>query len=208
MKAEAARAGKDPAAYVYDVLLEEDGKRLLYFPAINYLSGDLSAVHAMLSADYALFGLSDGGAHCSMICDASFPTSAISMWPAGSKSGLSFTFEQMVHGYTQRSARHVGWMDRGVIAPGHVADLNLIARDELSLPPPEIVTDLPAGGQRLVQKANGYRMTIKNGVVTVDGGTLTGALPGALIRGATDRPRAGKAASRTGASSFRQPTTA
>jgi len=185
MLAEAQSAGRDPADYVYDVLLEEHGNRLLYFPAINYLSGDLSAVHAMLGQDYALFGLSDGGAHCGMICDASFPTTAISLWPAGSKTGLRFSFEQMVHGYTQRSARHMGWMDRGVVAPGYVADLNLIARDELSLPPPEVVQDLPAGGERLIQKAAGYRMTIKNGVVTVEDGVLTGALPGRLVRGAT-----------------------
>ena len=189
MLAEARRIGKEPANHVYDVLLEEEGNRLLYFPAINYLSGDLSVVHAMLSADYALFGLSDGGAHCGMICDASFPTTAISMWPTGSKTGLRFTFEEMVHGYTQRSARHVGWMDRGVVAPGYIADLNLIARDELSLPPPQVVKDLPAGGKRLIQKAGGYRMTIKNGVVTVENGMLTGALPGKLVRGATTPAR-------------------
>lgn len=186
MLAEAKRDGRDPADYIYDVLMEDEGRRLIYFPAINYLSGDLSAVHAMLGAEYALFGLSDGGAHCGMICDASFPTSAIAMWPRGSKTGLRFSFEDMVHGYTQRSARHMGWADRGVVAPGYVADLNLIARDELALPPPEIVQDLPAGGQRLIQMARGYRMTIKNGVVTVEDGRLTGALPGRLVRGATE----------------------
>jgi N-acyl-D-aspartate/D-glutamate deacylase len=195
MLAEANRTGKDPANYVYDVLLEEEGRRLIYFPAINYLSGDLSAVHAMLAADYALFGLSDGGAHCGMICDASFPTSAISLWPAGSKRGLSYSFEAMVHGYTQRAARHMGWLDRGVLAPGCVADINLIDRDELALPPPEMVQDLPAGGERLVQKALGYRATIKGGIVTVKDGELTGALPGKLVRGATARLPAASVAS-------------
>jgi N-acyl-D-aspartate/D-glutamate deacylase len=192
LRAEAARAGADPAAHAYDVLLEEDCGRLIYFPAINYISGDLSAVHAMLSVDYALFGLSDGGAHCGSICDASFPTSAIAMWPRGSKSGRAFTFEEMVHGYTQRSARHVGWLDRGVVATGYLADLNLIARDELGLPPPEIVHDLPAGGMRLVQNARGYRATIKNGVVTVRNGQLTGVLPASLIRGSQPRPHVSK----------------
>jgi N-acyl-D-aspartate/D-glutamate deacylase len=80
-------------------------------------------------------------------------------------------------------------MDRGVVAPGYIADLNLIARDELSLPPPQVVKDLPAGGKRLIQKAGGYRMTIKNGVVTVENGMLTGALPGKLVRGATTPAR-------------------
>ncbi|MDB5687038.1 MAG: Amidohydrolase 3, partial [Rhizorhabdus sp.] len=188
LRAEAERAGRDPVAHVYDVLLENDGNRLVYFPALNFLSGDLRAVHDMMEADYALFGLSDGGAHCGSICDASFTTSAISMWPAGSKSGHALPLEAMVHGYSQRNARHVGWFDRGVVARGYLADLNLLALDELALPPPEIVHDLPAGGMRLVQKARGYRATIKNGVVTLRDGVLTGALPASLVRGARALP--------------------
>lgn len=188
--AESQRAGTDPASYVYDTLMEEDGHRLIYFPAINYLSGDLSEVHEMLKEDYALFGLSDGGAHCGTICDASFPTSAISLWPKGSKAGGSHSFERMVNGYTHRSARHMGWDDRGVVGVGMIADLNIIARDELGLPPPSIVQDLPAGGTRLVQRAHGYRVTMKNGVITVRNGELTGEQPGRLVRGAQEKAQA------------------
>lgn len=188
IRAEAEAKGVDPAAYAYDVLMEEDGHRLLYFPALNYVSGDLGAVRDMMQADYALFGLSDGGAHCSMICDASFTTTAIQYWPSREQEEERQSLESMIHGYSQRNARHVGWMDRGVVAEGYRADLNLIALDELALPPPEVVVDLPAGGSRLVQKARGYRATIKNGVVTLRDGDLTGATPASLIRGARAKP--------------------
>ena len=186
--AEAQAAGVDPAEFVYDVLLEDNGTRLLYFPALNFVSGDLGVVEQMMQADYALFGLSDAGAHCGIICDASFPTTAIQFWPQRASKAGGQSLEAMIHGYSQRNARHVGWHDRGVVARGYLADLNLIALDELALPPPEMVTDLPAGGLRLVQKARGYRATIKRGVVTMRDGELTGANPASLIRGAQAQP--------------------
>ncbi|WP_394658505.1 amidohydrolase family protein [uncultured Novosphingobium sp.] len=182
--AEAKRLGRDPAEHTYDVLLEEGGYRLLYFPVINFADHSLDAVHAMMASDRALFGLSDGGAHCGTICDASFPTTAIGFWRHGNRHGHAFTVEAMVHGYSQRNARYVGWEDRGVIAQGYLADLNLIDLDALVLPPPEIARDLPAGGARLLQRPTGYRMTMKCGQVTFRDGTATGALPGRLIRGA------------------------
>jgi N-acyl-D-aspartate/D-glutamate deacylase len=137
----------------------------------------------MMTADHTLYGLSDGGAHCGTICDGSFPTTTIGLWTRGSKTGRRMPLESLVHGYTQRNARHVGWLDRGVVAPGHLADLNLIDMDELNLGPPKIVQDLPAGGVRLLQKARGYRATMKTGTVTFDGGQWTGETPGRLVRG-------------------------
>lgn len=181
--AEAQRLGREPAEYVYDVLLEEGGRRLLYMPLINYARGDLSDVHGMMSGPHVLFGLSDGGAHCGTICDGSFPTTTIGLWSKGSKAGLKAPLEALVHGYTQRNAAHVGWHDRGVVAPGYLADLNVIDLQALSLSPPRIVHDLPAGGARLLQTARGYRNTVKSGVVTFEQGEWTGATPGRLLRG-------------------------
>jgi N-acyl-D-aspartate/D-glutamate deacylase len=181
--AEAARANMDPAAYVYDALMEDGGHRLLYMPLINYARGNLDDVHGMMTGSHVLYGLSDGGAHCGTICDGSFPTTTIALWSRGSKSGLRAPLEQLVHGYSQRNARHVGWHDRGVLAPGLKADLNVIAIDDLHLAPPEIVQDLPAGGTRLLQQPRGYRWTVKSGVPTFKQGEWTGRTPGRLLRG-------------------------
>jgi N-acyl-D-aspartate/D-glutamate deacylase len=181
--AEATRAGVDPAAFVYDTLMEDGGQRLLYMPLINYARGNLDDVHGMMTGSHVLYGLSDGGAHCGTICDGSFPTTTVALWSKGSKSGLSTPIERLIHGYTQRNAAHVGWYDRGVVAPSYLADLNVIALDELALAPPQIVQDLPAGGTRLLQQPRGYRHTLKSGVPTFVGGEWTGRTPGRLLRG-------------------------
>jgi N-acyl-D-amino-acid deacylase len=186
--AEAQRTNKSPAEHCFDVMLEAEGRRILYMPLINYARGDLDDVYGMMKGAHTLYGLSDGGAHCGTISDASFPTTTIGLWSKGSKSGHSFPVETLVHGYTQRNARHVGWRDRGVIAPGYLADLNVIDLGALALSPPEIVQDLPAGGTRLVQKARGYHHTVKSGVVTFEQGEWTGATPGGLLRGETAAP--------------------
>jgi len=186
--AEAERLGRDPADYAYDVHLEDDGRRLIYMPAVNYAHGDLTAVYEMMNADFALCGLSDGGAHVGVICDATFPTTALALWSRGNKAGRRFPIEKLVHGYTARNAFHVGWRDRGVIAPGYKADLNVIDMAALALPPPEIVYDLPAGGKRMMQRSRGYRFTIKSGVPTFENGIFTGSLPGRLVRGETQTP--------------------
>lgn len=188
LQAEAQRAGRPVTDYAYDVFLEKGARQLIYQPLINYTHGNLDVAHAMLVADNTLFGLSDGGAHCATICDGSFPTTTLSLWSRGNKSGKRVPIEALVHGYTQRNAAHVGWRDRGVIAPGYLADLNLIDLDALSLSPPEIVQDLPAGGTRLLQRPHGYRCTIKNGLVSFDNGEWTGELPGRLLRGAVAAP--------------------
>jgi N-acyl-D-amino-acid deacylase len=183
LQAEADRLGRDVDDYVYDTLLEEDGGRLIYLPFNNYSYGNLDDVYGMMTGPHALYGISDGGAHCGFICDGSFPTTTIALWSKGSKSGHKIPLETLVHGSTQRNARHVGWNDRGAVQVGQLADLNVIDLKTLSLSPPEIVRDLPAGGTRLLQTANGYRQTIKSGVVTFEGGKWTGETPGRLVRG-------------------------
>jgi N-acyl-D-aspartate/D-glutamate deacylase len=180
--ARAAREGRDPASDVYDALLELDGRRLLYLPLFNFAKRDLSDLAEMVQQPNALFGLSDAGAHCGAIIDASATTSSLVQWARDRRDGPPLPLEWLVHGHTQRNARHVGWHDRGVVAPGYLADLNLIDYPALACAHPEIIRDLPAGGRRLVQRADGYRATVKSGVVTFADGEHTGALPGRLLR--------------------------
>jgi len=179
----AAAVGAEPDELLYDLLLDGDGGRLLYIPLMNYARGDLADVREMLTSPNAMFGLSDAGAHCNSICDGSFPTTAITHWTRDRSRGEQLPLEYVVHQQTQRTARHVGWTDRGVVAPGMLADLNVIDHDRLTLHPPVLVADLPAGGTRLMQAADGYVATIKRGEVIAEGGELTGARPGRLQRG-------------------------
>jgi N-acyl-D-aspartate/D-glutamate deacylase len=187
--AAAARSqGIDPAAHVYDLLLQRGGTQLLYLPLFNFAHGSLADVHEMITSPLALFGLSDAGAHCGAICDASSTTSFLTVWGRDRRDGPPLPIEQVVHHLTRRTAEHVGWLDRGLLAPGHLADVNLIDLDALGCAPPRIAHDLPAGGRRLVQDATGYVMTIKAGVPTFEDGVPTGALPGRLVRGARPSP--------------------
>ena len=181
--AQARSAGVEPISMVYDLLLHGDGEQLLYLPLFNFAHGDFEDLHDMITAPNVLFGLSDAGAHCGAICDASMTTSSLTVWSRDRRDGGRVPIEAIVHGNTQRNARHVGWLDRGVVAPGHVADLNVIDLDALACHPPTIVHDLPAGGRRLMQTASGYRFTVKSGEVTFEDGEHTGALPGGLLRG-------------------------
>jgi N-acyl-D-aspartate/D-glutamate deacylase len=178
----AATTGAEPAEVLYDLLLDDDGSRLLYIPLMNYARGDLDDVREMLTSPNSMFGLSDAGAHCNSICDGSFPTTAITHWTRDRTRGDQLTLEYVVHQQTQRTAQHVGWTDRGVIAPGMLADLNVIDHERLTLHPPRLIADLPAGGTRLMQAADGYVATIKRGVAIAEQGTLTGARPGRLQR--------------------------
>ena len=178
----AAAAGAQPDELLYDLLLDDDGSRLLYIPLMNYARGDLDDVREMLTSPNAMFGLSDAGAHCNSICDGSFPTTAITHWTRDRTRGERLALEYVVHQQTQRTARHVGWTDRGVIAPGMLADLNVIDHERLTLHPPELIADLPAGGTRLMQAADGYVATIKRGVAIAGHGALTGNRPGRLQR--------------------------
>jgi N-acyl-D-aspartate/D-glutamate deacylase len=182
--AEAQAQGAEPIDVLYDALLEDEGRQLLYLPLFNFAHRNFDDIHDMITSPNHVFGLSDAGAHCGTICDASMTTSSLTVWSRDRAHGAKIPLEHIVHGHTQRTARHVGWLDRGVLAPGYVADLNVIDLDALECRRPHVVTDLPAGGRRLMQEAVGYRQTIKGGLVTFEDGEHTGALPGGLLRGA------------------------
>lgn len=183
LQAAAARLGVGPAELVYDLLLERDGHQLLYLPLFNFANGNFDDIHEMITSPNTLFGLSDAGAHCGAICDASVTTSSLTVWARDRREEDRIPVEQIVYGHTLRNARHVGWHDRGVLAPGYLADLNVIDLDALACPPPTIVHDLPAGGRRLMQGSRGYDFTVKSGAVTFEAGSHTGELPGGLLRG-------------------------
>ena len=185
----AAAAGRDPVEVVLDLLVERDGNQLLYMPLFNYAKGNLDDVREMLLTPNMLMGLSDAGAHCGAISDGSMTTTALALWTRDRHQGSgTLPLELMVHHITQRTAQHVGWFDRGVLAPGHLADINVIDMGSLAAHPPSIVRDLPAGGRRLMQTATGYRHTFKRGVETFADGQHTGALTGRLVRGAQPAP--------------------
>jgi N-acyl-D-aspartate/D-glutamate deacylase len=181
--ATARRMNVDPREYAYDVQLQRDGRQLIYAPLFNFVEGNLNAVHEMITSPVAMFGLSDAGAHCGQICDGSMTTSFITLWARDRSGQDGIPLESVVHQITRRPALHFGWLDRGLVAPGLLADLNIIDLENLECAPPEIATDLPAGGRRLLQAATGYRWTIKRGSVTFEDGIPTGQLPGRLVRG-------------------------
>jgi len=188
--ARAAASGRDPAQVALDVMLENEGRGMLYHPFLNYAGGSLDPSFAMLNHRDTVPGLSDGGAHVGMICDGSFPTSNLIHWTRDRTRGPRIALEAMVAMQTRDTAQAVGLMDRGLIAPGYRADLNVIDYEALTLEAPRVAYDLPAGGRRLTQKAHGYVATIVGGVVTYRDGEPTGALPGRLVRGAKSAPMA------------------
>jgi len=192
----AARAraqGREPLDVAYDLLLVDGGTAMLYRPILNYADGNLDAAGEMLADEHTVVGLGDGGAHVGTICDASFPTTLLTLWGRDRDHGrLPLPF--LVHRQTAATARTVGLADRGVIAPGYRADLNVIDWSQLAARRPEVRHDLPAGGRRFVQRADGYRATIVGGEVTYEDGEATGALPGRLVRGARPAPSTGAAA--------------
>jgi N-acyl-D-aspartate/D-glutamate deacylase len=169
-------------------MLEKDGEALLYHPLFNYLPGNLDYVQQMLEHPHTVFGLSDGGAHCGVLCDASFPTTLIQHWGRDRTRGKKLPLERLVRMQTKETAELVGLFDRGVLAPGYKADVNVIDFDGLTLHPPTVVYDLPADGRRLVQRATGYEKTIVSGKVAFEGGEPTGVLGGQLIRGSQPAP--------------------
>lgn len=179
---EAHRRGVSVLEALYDALLEDEGRALLYFPLYNYTSGDLSAVREMLVHPDALPGLSDGGAHVGTICDASFPTTLLSWWGRDRPTGR-LPLERLVEFQTRRTAGHLGLRDRGTIEVGKRADLNVIDLPRLRNRLPHVVADLPAGGRRIVQEADGYLATLVAGQVVVEQGRFTGARPGRVVRG-------------------------
>jgi N-acyl-D-aspartate/D-glutamate deacylase len=179
----AARAGRRPDEVAYDMLLERDGRELLYFPLLGYSDGNFDALREMMVHPQAVFGLSDGGAHCGLICDASIPTYLLTHWARDRRRGDRIPLEQLVRCQTRNTAALYDLNDRGLLAPGMKADVNVVDFDGLRLSPPEMVFDLPTNARRLVQKVDGYDYTICGGEITWEGGEPTDARPGRLIRG-------------------------
>jgi N-acyl-D-aspartate/D-glutamate deacylase len=188
--ARAAREGRSPVEVTYDLMLERDGRELLYMPFSNYAAYNLDAVREMMMDPVTMFGLSDGGAHCGLICDASMPTYLLTHWVRDRSRGERLPVEFVVKRQTQDTARLYGLNDRGTLEAGMKADVNVIDLDSMLLHAPKMVFDLPAGGRRLIQRAEGYRHTVVSGEVTFENGEPTGAMPGKLIRG----PQAGASA--------------
>jgi hypothetical protein len=164
-------------------------KELIFLPFTNYAARNHDIIREMMLDEQTLFGLGDGGAHCGLICDASIPTYLLTHWVRDRARGDRLPLEWIVKRQTKENADFFGLHDRGVLAPGMKADINVIDFDGLRLRPPHIVNDLPAGGRRLVQEAQGYIATIQTGAVTFENGIHCGALPGGLIRGRQAGPK-------------------
>ena len=184
----AKEAGKSPEEYALDVMLENDGKGLLYFPFLNYAQNSLNPSFEMLQSKASVPGLSDGGAHVGMICDGSFPTSMLTHWTRDRSRGERLPLEFIIQRQSKDTAEAVVLLDRGVLAPGYRADLNVIDYENLTLNAPDVIYDLPAGGRRLMQTATGYDMTIVKGEIIRRNGKATSARPGRLVRGAQSAP--------------------
>jgi N-acyl-D-aspartate/D-glutamate deacylase len=181
--ARAQRLGASPEALAYDLMLEREGRNNLYVTLCNYEYGSLDSSLKMMRHPGAILGLGDGGAHCGTICDGSYPTFMLTHWVRDRRRGERLALSEVVKWLSRDTARAVGLEDRGVIAPGYKADLNILDPARLRLYAPEVVHDLPNGGRRLLQRADGYAATIVTGAVVHRDGVPTKALPGRLVRG-------------------------
>ncbi len=179
--AEARRDGISAMEKLYDTLLELDGHQLIYFPIYNYTEFNYDNVHQMLTHPNAMLGLSDGGAHVGTICDASFPTYLLTHWCRDRAKG-KIPLARAVQMLTADGADYLGLTDRGRLKVGARADINVIDHTSLHLGPPQMVQDLPAGGQRLIQPVKGYRATLVAGQQVIDNDRVTDARPGRLVR--------------------------
>ena len=189
LAARAGREGRDGAELAYDICMADDGRSFIYLPSLNYAAGNLDAVGEMLAHPHTVPGLSDGGAHAGTICDVSFPTTLLSYWGRDRERGrIDVPF--LVSRQCRETARAVGLDDRGVLAPGYRADLNVIDFEHLRVRRPEMRYDLPAGGKRLLQSAEGYLHTFVAGTEVYASGQHTGELVGRLVRGPQPAPAA------------------
>ena len=180
--AEARRQGIEPEELAYDLMLEKHGRNILYHPMTNYAGGDMSPVYEMLEHPNTLIGLGDGGAHVGIMCDATDMAHTLSHWTRDRSRGPKHGIEEMVRRLTSANAAAIGLTDRGRIAPGQRADINVVDYDALQLRPPEVHYDLPAGGKRILQGSKGFDATLVAGVPVWRNGQATGALPGRLVR--------------------------
>ena len=184
----AKAAGLSVEEYAYDLLLANDGKAIFYQPGANYRERNLDAVREMLGHPQSVVGLADGGAHYGMICDASFPTYFLARWARDASEAQRIALPQAIAALTSEPATLAGLNDRGRLAVGLKADINVIDLSRLKVHVPSVVYDLPAGGRRMRQLADGYVATIVSGKVTYRNGEHTGELPGRLIRGPQETP--------------------
>jgi N-acyl-D-aspartate/D-glutamate deacylase len=185
--ARAAAAGVPAVEYAYDLLMQDEGRGFIYFPILNYADGNLDFLEALQEADDTVNSLSDGGAHCGTICDAASPTFMLQHW-VRDRAGKRISLENAVKRQCRDTALLYGLSDRGLVAPGYLADINVIDLDKVKLGKPWLAFDLPAGGKRLLQKAEGYVCTIKSGQVTFRDGAYLGVHPGKLVRGPQAAP--------------------
>jgi N-acyl-D-amino-acid deacylase len=179
----ADRAGVSRFEAAYDAMMDQDGRGLIYMPFLDYIDGNFDNLREMMTHPLSVFGLSDGGAHCGLVCDASMPTYLLTHWARDRARGERVPIERLVAKQTRETAAIYGLDDRGLLAPGMKADVNVIDFDGMYLHAPEMVYDLPANGRRLIQRVDGYDVTICSGEVIYEAGVATGALPGKLIRG-------------------------
>lgn len=180
--------GRDPFEVALEWLLEDDGKAMLLHTFENYFDGDLEVVRTLMEDPATVMGIADAGAHVGYICDASSATGALIHWARDRHRGPRLPLELLVRKQTRDTAATYGLHDRGVLAPGYKADFNLIDFERLRLFRPEVIYDLPAGGRRMVQRAEGYRHTFVSGTEVMRDGEPTGPLPGRLVRGARPAP--------------------
>ena len=183
----AVEAHQTPEAFAYDLMMRDGGNGFIYFPLLNYADGNLNFLESILQSDDCINSLSDGGAHCGTICDAASPTFMLQHW-VRDRHGFRLSLSEAIKRQCADTARVYGLNDRGVLAPGYLADINIIALEEIGMSKPWVANDLPAGGKRLLQSASGYKATFKSGHLTFEHGQFSGATPGELIRGPQASP--------------------
>lgn len=184
----AERTGGTPQGVVWDWLMRDDGKGIVYFPIFNYAEANMDALHSLLQHPRTRLGLGDGGAHCGAICDASIQTFMLTHWCRDRTRGAKLPLEDVIKTMSSDTAGFYGLDDRGRLAVGYKADVNVIDFDNLKLHGPEMVYDLPADGRRLIQRADGFTHTIVSGQVVRAHGQPTDARPGRLVRGKQSAP--------------------